>query len=545
MVTPEPSSHPAPAPAGGTTAAAPAGGAAAPASAGGPTGAVGLSGTTGAVAAWQHAPVALLRLDPDGLVLDANDALLGWLGQARDEVAGRVRIGGLLSVGGRIYWETHVAPLLRLNGRVDEVAVELRVPGGRSPVLMSAVAARGTVDVAMFAARERSRFERELVSARTVAERSADRLDVLQAVSRALAARSGVAQVVDALLDTVVSRLDLAAATAWLIDAHDRRVRVHATRTARPDVPPRGPHLAPPSGDDKVLVEPDGTVVLALRPDAGSRGALVLTPEAGPAHDPLDVDTVVAIARQASVALGRAALAEQNVSVAHELQHAMLSGEPPDDPRLDLSTVYRPGVRTLEVGGDWYDAFRLDDDRVGVVVGDVVGRGLAAATTMGRLRTALRALALDGAAPEVVLERLHGFVQATGSGLGATVVYGVVDLATGSVRYACAGHPPPVVAHRSGAAELLWKGRATPLGLDRDRPGGTVAMAPGDTLVLYTDGVVERRDRHLRVGLEALRRASGEQCAAGAPFDEEFVLGLVDAHAESDDTCLLALTWRL
>jgi serine/threonine-protein kinase RsbW len=200
-------------------------------------------------------------------------------------------------------------------------------------------------------------------------------------------------------------------------------------------------------------------------------------------------------------------------------------------------------VQTLEVGGDWYDAFRLDDDLVGVVVGDVVGRGLAAATAMGQLRTALRALATGGDAPEVVLEGLHEFVRSTGSGRGSTVAYAVVDLATGSVRYACAGHLPPVRVRADGSAELLWGGRATPLGFDHERTGATVELATGDALVLYTDGVVERRDRDLRLGLDVLLREAGSRHRQGRALDESFVLSLVDESAESDDACLLALTW--
>ncbi|WP_345712067.1 PAS domain-containing protein, partial [Kineococcus glutinatus] len=104
-------------------------------------GAAGAAGAGGA--AWDASPCGLLVLDPDGLVLAANAEVLRWLGRPREEVVGGARIGDLLTVGGRIYWETHLYPLLCVERRVEEVALELRVPGGRLPVLLSAAAGPG------------------------------------------------------------------------------------------------------------------------------------------------------------------------------------------------------------------------------------------------------------------------------------------------------------------------------------------------------------------------------------------------------------------
>ena len=133
--------------------------------------------------AWDVAPVALLRLDGDGVIIDANEALLEWVGRPAQEVLAGVRLSELLSVGGRIYWETHLSPLLHMQGGVDEVAVELRGPDGRLPVLMSAVVHTGhdgerTVDVALSRATERSRYERELLAARILAFNLAVQLPV-------------------------------------------------------------------------------------------------------------------------------------------------------------------------------------------------------------------------------------------------------------------------------------------------------------------------------------------------------------------------------
>ncbi|MBX9246426.1 PAS domain-containing protein, partial [Actinotalea ferrariae] len=170
--------------------------------------------------AWHVAPVALLRTDLDGTVVVANRTLLDWLGTAQDDVVGR-RLSSLLSVGGRIYWETHLGPLLRMQGGFDEVAVELhaqRRPAGRLPVLMSARVGADGIDVALSRASERSRYERELLAARTAAEVSAGALSTLQHVTAALSVASGVDSAARALLTTAVEHLGARSAALWLPD---------------------------------------------------------------------------------------------------------------------------------------------------------------------------------------------------------------------------------------------------------------------------------------------------------------------------------------
>ena len=232
---------------------------------------------------------------------------------------------------------------------------------------------------------------------------------------------------------------------------------------------------------------------------------------------------------------------DQKASVAHELQHALLTTHLPPDGRFTVTTEYRPGVQALEVGGDWYDAFLLDDDVLAVVVGDVVGRGLHAATAMGQLRSAVRAVAAPGVGPAALLTRLDRFVAQTGVGFMATLAYAEVDLGTGGVRYACAGHLPPLRLTPGGVHEFLWDGRSTPLGVGAARTDAVAALDADDLLVLYTDGLVERRDRSLPDGLTAL-------AVAGAALRESSVGALVTgllAHAvdERDDVCVLVASW--
>jgi len=489
--------------------------------------------------AWDDSPAALLVLDEDGAVLDANRTFLRWTGRSAAELAGRLRLADLLSVGGRIYWETHLAPLLRMQGRVDEVAVELRGTDGRLPVLLSAVVHEGRVDVVLSGAQERSRYERELLAARHAAESSAQRVRALQRTTAAFSQASGVHGVVQALRATAVEHLGAAGADVWLVGPHGRLVRSGA---AAPDVPP-----ARPPDDASSAVEPDGSAVVALRGSSRWHGVARLRPRTGPAVDPWDLPVLTAVGQQAGLALDRALLFDQSASVAHELQRALLTTHVPSDDRLGVATEYRPGVQSLEVGGDWYDAFTVGDDLVAVVVGDVVGRGLQAAASMGQLRSAVRAAAGPGVGPAEVLSQVDRFVARTGVGFMATMVYAEVDSATGRVRYAAAGHPPPLRLAADGAATFLWDGRSTPLGAPvaaRARTDAVVDLDRGDRLLLYTDGLVERRDRPLADGLDVLAAS-----ARGVLDGSGSVAALVEQAAvhrgdDRDDICVLLATWR-
>ncbi len=468
---------------------------------------------------WGSAPVALARLDPDGRVLDANETFLSWAGTAAERVAGR-RLGDLLTVGGRIYWETHIGPMLALQGRVDEVAVELRTGADPLPVLLSAARRTGEdpgLDVAMFASRGRIRFERDLLAARTAAERSAERLRWVQEATAALARAAGVGGVTDALVQAVCANPAVAS------------VELVAPGAAVPG------GTAP--GDDRTVVPVVG--------ESRSHGLLVVTSHGRPGDEPLDLDALVTIARQGAIAFDRAALHEQSVSVAHELQHAMLTQRLPRRPDLEVAAEYRPAVSGLEVGGDWYDAFALDDATVAVAVGDVVGHGLHAATAMGQLRTATQALARPGLGPATLLSLVDDFVVRRDVGFAATLVYAELDTRTATLTYACAGHLPPLRVRADGGAEYLWSGRSGPLGVPSvrgPRTQGTVRLDPGDLVLLYTDGVVERRDRSLLEGLDRLAQVAGrgERDREGDLIEHVFD---VEAN-QRDDACVLHLAWH-
>ncbi|MDF3299089.1 SpoIIE family protein phosphatase [Streptomyces tropicalis] len=198
--------------------------------------------------------------------------------------------------------------------------------------------------------------------------------------------------------------------------------------------------------------------------------------------------------------LARAHQIDQQRETAIALQRAILG---PARLPAGFAVRYEPATPPLEVGGDWYDTVTLPDGRIGIVVGDCVGRGLTAATVMGQLRSACRALLLQDASPARTLMALDRFAAGVPGAVCTTVFCGVLDPDSGRLTYSSAGHPPGIVAEPSGISRLLEEGRSLPLGVrpDRKRPEAASTVPARATLLLYTDGLVERRRRPLSAGI--------------------------------------------
>ena len=182
------------------------------------------------------------------------------------------------------------------------------------------------------------------------------------------------------------------------------------------------------------------------------------------------------------------------------LQHAMLA---PTELPPGFAVRYEPAVPPLEIGGDWYDVLRVGDHRIGIIVGDCVGRGLSAAAVMGQLRSSARALLLTGAEPAMLLEELDSVAELIPDAFCTTVFLAVLDTESGEFFYSCAGHLPAVLAAPRAKPTLLSDARSVPLVVQRksSRPQSSVVLPPGSTLMLYTDGLVERRDVSLDDGI--------------------------------------------
>jgi anti-sigma regulatory factor (Ser/Thr protein kinase)/putative methionine-R-sulfoxide reductase with GAF domain len=222
------------------------------------------------------------------------------------------------------------------------------------------------------------------------------------------------------------------------------------------------------------------------------------------------------------------------------LQRSLLPERLPDVAGLDVAARYLPA--TDEVGGDWYDVIELPGGVVGIAIGDVAGHGVRAAALMGQLRTGLRAYALDGHPPGETLKRVDRLLQSIrGRGM-ATAAYGVFALETGELRLASAGHPPPVVVSASGEARLLDVAAAPPLGTlpYPTHNEHTLTLGPGETVLMYTDGLIERRGEALTTGLERLRSTVAVAASAEA-LCQRAIDELVPALGSPDDVALVAL----
>ncbi|MBB6119426.1 PP2C family protein-serine/threonine phosphatase [Nocardiopsis algeriensis] len=388
---------------------------------------------------YESAPCGYLSTLMDGTIARINATLLGWLGMERRAVVGRKRFADLLTVGGKLYHETHFAPLLSMRGQISGVALELRAAdGSRLPVLVSSVVKHGgageplLIRTTVFDATDRRSYEEELLRRRKEADQA-------------------------------------------------RAEAEQARRQAEAD---------------------------------------------------------------------RARLAEA-LSV---LQRALLPEVLPRVPGVDTASYYRtafPG----RLGGDFYDVFPLGDDRWAFFLGDVQGKGPEAATLTSQARYALRAAALCSDAPEEALTTLNA-VLAERDGHDdpryCTVVFGILepggDTGGTRVRIASGGHPPALVLRGSGWLDLLSTPGGMPVGMLSEAHFATAVteLAPGDTLVLYTDGLTEARtgpDRSTLYGEEALYSFAADLAPATAQGAVAALTELLESFGEGldDDTALLAL----
>lgn len=230
--------------------------------------------------------------------------------------------------------------------------------------------------------------------------------------------------------------------------------------------------------------------------------------------------------------------------MAATLQELVLPAVLPAVPQVELAAQYRPASHGLMLGGDWYDAFHVDDDRIALAVGDVAGHGLPAASLMAQLRSALRAYAVDGPRPGQLLLQLDRLLLELAPETIAAAAFGELRLSSGELVYASRGLIPPLYVTRAGAAYLAVP-EAPPLNADPDgRADATdavrVRLEPGDYVVIFTDGLVERRGIDIGEQLEELRlvAASLERSLSARDVCDRFVERMVGDTAE-DDVCVL------
>jgi PAS domain S-box-containing protein len=255
---------------------------------------------------------------------------------------------------------------------------------------------------------------------------------------------------------------------------------------------------------------------------------------------------VVGVARditeERELLFARERLYEVEHELATTLQHSMLGNAAVADDRVVVCARYQPAVDELAVGGDWYDVVELDNGTIALIAGDVVGRGIDAATAMGQLRSALAALARSGLDPAGVLEAVERFAATIPKAHFATCVFVVVDPANERITYSSAGHMPPLVVDANGATEFLAEHQDPPLVVQHSgRRTTTRPFGGGSTVFLFTDGLVERRTESIDAGLARLERsiAAHHQLPVDAMCDQ-VIFDLLADQTRRDDVAVIA-----
>lgn len=253
-----------------------------------------------------------------------------------------------------------------------------------------------------------------------------------------------------------------------------------------------------------------------------------------------------------TVLIGHLSLAMQHVrqfesarETSLTLQRAML---PPVQPPPGFAVCYEPAVPPLQIGGDWYDVLPIGDNRIGIVVGDCVGRGLPAAAIMGQLRSSARALLITGAQPALLLEQLDSAASLIPDAYCTTVFLAVLDTESGVLEYSNAGHMPAMVAGpRPASTTVLTDAASVPLAVRRHepRPQASHVLPPGSMLMLYTDGLVERKHESIDIGLA--RAADVLMETMELPLDavpQTVVRALAPASGYDDDVAMVIYRHR-
>jgi PAS domain S-box-containing protein len=347
---------------------------------------------------------------------------------------------------------------------------------------------------------------RDITAARAAAERERAVTRLATAVSVA----KSVGEVLSATLDECRSTLGVrhVAAIMWPTGEHDPAVHEAGTSTA-PQWHDLDPLLRPSLEKARawlpLSVEPVGWatevntshgIVATLSRD------ITLWLEFGtPRRVSIeDRQLVTALVGHLSLAMQHVRQFELARDTSLTLQRSMLA---PTKLPAGFAVRYEPAVSPLEIGGDWYDVLPVGDNRIGVIVGDCVGRGLSAAAVMGQLRSSARALLLTGASPATLLEQLDSVADFIPDAFCTTVFVAILDTHAQTLAYSSAGHVPAVLAAPESQPQLLTDARSVPLAVQRDepRPQAAMALPAGSTLLLYTDGLVERREEPIDAGI--------------------------------------------
>ncbi len=465
--------------------------------------------------AFEAAPIGKTVLDGARRIVRSNPAFARLIGRDRDSLAEtsvealchREDRAGLSATLDRVARgdAQHRAPesagvdlrLIRASGA--EVWVGLVASSIEPTDFGESLLLAQWVDLSARRRAERARGELLVEqAARGQAEALAERLRKLEELTSGLEPL-GLDDLLRSLANRLVAMFDAAAADLQVSGELDEPVRIRASggraervRADHASAPPERSHEQPLRIEDVQL----GVVRLEF---SGPRS--LTTREYSLVQD---------AAERIALSIRRAQLHGEEHRVAALLQRGLLPKRLPTVAGVEVAARYEAAGVGAEVGGDWYDAFVLPGGRLGIVVGDVAGRSIPAASAMGQLRTVTRTLALGDEGyrePGEALTRLNRYQLATGDDELFTVVYAILDPGEQAIAWAAAGHPPPLIRTEGGRTRYLEAGGGVTGLSDTEYHTFHGKVGPGDVLVLYTDGLVERRGESLDAGLERLAAA--------------------------------------
>ena len=535
-------------------------------------------------------PVAITHRDPQRLA-STKELYLEYPVRDEEPIAHTIRTGESL------LFATITDSALRLNAVDDRQYHLFRKLGMRSAMVVPLRAREGNLGAIWLVAAEGGRVfsQSDMRVANLLAKRAAiavenaylyeeeqrstQRLRFLAEASKALSGSLDLQTTLDTLVRTVVSALadwsiinliDASGAirTAAIDHADPAKLETaqrlrgveyadyraeHGTgrviRTGQPEIVPDLPdkYVETAVNSDVIkivhMLGHRSAIVVPLKTRRGTIGSLTAVwSDTARSFGLDDLPLFEDLARRAAVAIENAQLYEREHHVASTLQQAFLPATLPQVAGLQFSVVYAPGATESEIGGDWYDAFALPDGRVIVSIGDVAGRGLTAALTMGKIRQAIRAFALMRLDPALILNAADEALRLENPEAMATALIGLVDPVAQTLTLASAGHPHPMLRHPDGTiSDIPCDG--LPLGLRRyDEPDSHVVDLPvGSFLVLYTDGLTEAT-RDVEQGEELVRQAMQSTSVLGAARDAAaYIMKYVLREGNRDDVAILTL----
>jgi PAS domain S-box-containing protein len=493
--------------------------------------------------AFEAAPIGKTVLDADGRIVRSNPAFANLVGRDPGELIGMAVIDLCDEEDRRALtaaFEDVTRPT-RGPAAADRPSVDLRLVSSSGASVWVALVA-SPIEAAEFAeplllaqwvdltVRRRAEQDRaELLleqAARMQAEASAERLSKLQTLTTALEALA---------LDELLPRLAARLAELFGVDVAEVQI---TGGLDRPVVVRAVGGRVQPTANEAIAIDEDRWRQVPLIIEAATVGCLRLALPPGGSFTQTERSLLQDAADRAALAIRRAQLHEEEHRIAVELQRGLIPKSLPEVRGVALAASYEVAGLGVQVGGDWYDAFELPDGRLGIVVGDVTGRGIRAASAMGQLRTLTRAFALAQGGertPGEALTALNRHQLALSDEQLFTIVYAIIDPERGTISWANGGHPPPLLRAADGACRFVEGGNGLMGVEDNVYETFEERIAPDNTMVLYTDGLVERRSESLDTGLERLADAAHVGPEEPGPLCDHIVVRMLEPGTEPYD----------